>query len=137
MQIQVDYESGVPIYTQIIEQIKHLVATGRLKPGDQLPTIRQLAVDLRVNPNTVVHAYHELDSQGVISTQQGRGTFIAAHPDEGRLAEMRRDRLRAIMGGALLKALSLGYKAEEIRTAFEAQLKEWEAEKHSNNQGGD
>jgi GntR family transcriptional regulator len=137
MQIRVDYESGVPLYAQIIERIKHLVAAGRLKPGDQLPTIRQLAVDLRVNPNTVVHAYHELGNQGVISTQQGRGTFIAAHPDEGRLAEMRRDRLRAIMGGALLEALSLGYKAEEIRTAFETQLEEWEEEKHISNSGGD
>lgn len=136
MEIQVDYESGVPIYAQIMEQIKHMVATGRLKPGDQLPTIRQLAVDLRVNPNTVVHAYHELDSQGVISSQQGRGTFIAAHPDEGRLAEMRRDRLRAIMAGALLEALSLGYKGEEIRTAFENQLEEWEEEKHITNSGG-
>lgn len=136
MEIQVDHESGVPIYTQIIEQIKHLVATRRLKPGDQLPTIRQLAVDLRVNPNTVVHAYHELDNQGVISTQQGRGTFIAAHPDEGRLAEMRRERLRAIVAGALLEALSLGYKAEDIRTAFESQLKEWEEKKHINNEGG-
>lgn len=137
MEIQVDHESGVPLYAQIIEKIKHLVATGRLKPGDQLPTIRQLAVDLRVNPNTVVHAYHELGSQGVISTQQGRGTFIAAHPDEGRLAAMRKERLRAIMAGALLEALSLGYKAEEMRTAFQAQLEEWEEEKHISNSGGD
>ena len=125
MEIQVDHASGVPIYAQIMEQIKHLVATGRLKPGDQLPTIRQLAVDLRVNPNTVVRAYHELDRQGVISTQQGRGTFIARRPDERRLVEMRKDRLRAIMGGALLEALSLGYEAEEIREAFEKQLEEW------------
>ena len=130
MEIQVDHESGMPIYAQIMEQIKHLVATGRLKPGDQLPTIRQLAVDLRVNPNTVVHAYHELDSQGVISTQQGRGTFIAARPDEGRLAEMRRDRLRAILRGALLQVLSLGYKEEEIKRAFEAQLEEWKENQH-------
>jgi GntR family transcriptional regulator len=128
MEIQVDHASGVPIYAQIIEQIKHLVAAGRLKPGDQLPTLRQLAVDLRVNPNTVVRAYHELDRQGVISTQQGRGTFIARRPDERRLVEMRKDRLRAIMGGALLEALSLGYEAEEIREAFEKQLEEWRRE---------
>ena len=126
MEIQVDYESSVPLYAQIIEQIKHTVATGRLKPGDQLPTIRQLAVDLRVNPNTVVHAYHELDSQGVISTQQGRGTFIAERRGEGRLAAMRRDRLRAIIDNALLEALSLGYEAGEIREALEKQLEEWE-----------
>ncbi len=128
MEIQVDHQSGVPIYTQIMEQVKHLVATGRLGPGDQLPTIRQLAVDLRVNPNTVVHAYRELDRQRVISTQQGRGTFIAQRPDERRLAEMRKDRLRAIMGHALLEALSLGYEAQEIREAFEKQLEEWRRE---------
>ena len=126
MEIQVDHESGAPIYVQIMEQIKHLVATGRLRPGDQLLTIRQLAVDLRVNPNTVVHAYHELDRQGVISTQQGRGTFIAARPDEGRLAEMRKERLRAIVREALLQALSLGYEKEEIRRVFEEQLQVWE-----------
>lgn len=137
MEIQVDHASGVPIYAQIMEQIKHLVATGRLKPGDQLPTIRQLAVDLRVNPNTVVRAYHELDRQGVISTQQGRGTFIARRPDERRLVEMRKDRLRAIMGGALLEALSLGYEAEEIREAFEKQLEEWAKKAlHTSNLGG-
>jgi GntR family transcriptional regulator len=128
MEIQVDHQSGVPIYAQIMEQVKHLVATGRLGPGDQLPTIRQLAVDLRVNPNTVVHAYRELDRQRVISTQQGRGTFIAQRPDERRLAEMRKDRLRAIMGHALLEALSLGYEAQEIREAFEKQLEEWRRE---------
>ncbi len=126
MEIQVDHESGVPIYLQIMEQIKHLVATGRLKPGDQLPTLRKLAVNLRVNPNTVAHAYHELDSQGVISTQQGRGTFIATHPDEGRLAEVRRERLRTIFREALLQALSLGYGREEIRKVFEGQFQDWE-----------
>lgn len=125
MDIQVDYDSGVPIYVQIMDRIKHLVATGTLKPGDQLPTIRQLSVDLRVDPNTVVHAYRELDHEGVISTQQGRGTFIAEHPDSGQLSQMRSERLNVIVGNALLEALSLGYSADDIRSTFETRLADW------------
>ena len=125
MDIQVDYDSGVPIYVQIMDRIKHLVATATLKPGDQLPTIRQLSVDLRVDPNTVVHAYRELDHEGVISTQQGRGTFIAEHPDSGQLSQMRSERLNVIVGNALLEALSLGYSADDIRSTFETRLAGW------------
>lgn len=125
MQIRIDYDSGVPIYVQIMDRVKHLVATGMLQPGDQLPTIRQLSVELRVDPNTVVHAYRELDREGVISTQQGRGTFISEHPDSEQLSQLRRERLNVIVGNALLEALSLGYSAEEIRSALEARLAEW------------
>ncbi len=125
MQIRIDYDSGVPIYVQIMDRVKHLVATGMLKPGDQLPTIRQLSVELRVDPNTVVHAYRELDREGVISTQQGRGTFISEHPDSEQLSQLRRERLNVIVGDALLEALSLGYSAEETENAFEARLAEW------------
>lgn len=125
MQIRIDYDSGVPIYVQIMDRVKHLVATGMLQPGDQLPTIRQLSVELRVDPNTVVHAYRELDREGVISTQQGRGTFISEHPDSEQLSQLRRERLNVIVGNALLEALSLGYSAEEIRSTLEARLAEW------------
>ncbi len=125
MLIRIDLHSGVAIYLQIMDRIKHLVATGALQPGDQLPTIRQLSVDLRVDPNTVAHAYRELDREGIISTQQGRGTFISEHPDRARLSQMRRDRLSVIVGDALLEALSLGYAEEEIRGTFEARLAQW------------
>ena len=125
MLIRVDYDSGVPIYAQVMDRIKHLVATGALKPGEQLPTIRQLSVDLRVDPNTVVHAYRELDHEGVISTQQGRGTFIAEHPDSEQLSQMRSERLNVIIGNALLEALSLGYSADDIRSTFETRLAGW------------
>jgi GntR family transcriptional regulator len=125
MPIRIDPDSGVPIYLQIMDRIKHLVATGTLKPGDQLPTIRQLSVDLRVDPNTIVHAYRELDREGIISTQQGRGTFISEHPDGEQLSQLRRERLNVIVGDALLEALSLGYPEDEIRSTFEARLAEW------------
>jgi GntR family transcriptional regulator len=125
MLIAIDHDSGVPIYVQIMDRIKHLVATGTLKPGDQLPTIRQLSVALRVDPNTVVHAYRELDREGIISTQQGRGTFISEHPDSEQLSEMRQERLNVIVGSAVLEALSLGYAEEDIRNAFEERLAQW------------
>jgi len=125
MDVGIDYDSGVSIYAQIMDRIKHLVATGTVKPGDQLPTIRQLSVDLRVDPNTVMHAYRELDREGVISTQQGRGTFIAQHPDSEQLSQLRKERLNVILGNALLEALSLGYSGDDIRSTFEARLAEW------------
>jgi GntR family transcriptional regulator len=121
-EIKVEYGSSVPIYLQIVDRIKYLVATGRLKPGEQLPTIRQLAADLRINYNTVARAYLMLDSEEVISTQQGRGTYIAEHPDEEKLAVMRREKLRTMLGGVVLEAKSLGYTDEEIRAAFEDRL---------------
>lgn len=125
MHIYLDPDSGVPIYLQIMDRIQHLVATGILKPGDQLPTIRQLSVDLHVDPNTVVHAYRELDREGIISTQQGRGTFISEHPDGEQLSQMRRERLNVIIGDALLEALSLGYSEQDIRTTVQTRLAEW------------
>jgi len=88
MEIRLDMESPEPIYLQIMDSIKHLVATGELKPGEQLPTVRQLATDLRINPNTVARAYLELDREGVISTQQGRGTFVSERPDQNHLAQL-------------------------------------------------
>jgi len=131
MDIRIDLESSVPIYMQIVEQIRHLIATGRLQPGEKLLTIRQLAVDLRVDPNTVAHAYNLLHNEGVISTQRGRGTFVAQHPDDARLARMRQEKLQAIMNSALLEALSLGYPADEIREAFEEELVRWRKTKSS------
>ena len=125
MNIQINTGSGFPIYTQIVDRIRHLVATGALKPGEQLPTIRQLAVDLRVDPNTVARAYTILDNEGVISSQQGRGTYIAEHPDQDRLAEFRADQLRQMLAHTIVETLSLGYAQEEVREAFFAEMEAW------------
>src|SRR5512139_3894455 len=93
MQIQLDFRSKVPIYIQIIDQIKHLIAAGVLRPEDQLPTVRQLAADLRVNFNTIARAYRSLDEQGLISTQHGRGTFILPPPSLENGERLRRQDL--------------------------------------------
>src|SRR5271169_3251752 len=84
-EFRLDLRSGVPVYRQIIDQIMGGIATGVLKPGDQLPTVRQVAVDLTINPNTVGRAYRELEIRGVLETQQGSGTYIgnqAVKPDD-------------------------------------------------------
>jgi GntR family transcriptional regulator len=130
-EIEIHPESGVPIYLQIVERIKHLVAIGALRPDEQLPTIRRLAVELRVDPNTVARAYHILDNEDVISTQQGRGTFIAHRPDDAALVQMRLEKLQAILDRALLEALSLGYEPARIEAAFSERLETWQRERRS------
>jgi GntR family transcriptional regulator len=125
MRLQIEAESKVPIYIQVEEQIRALIAAGQLRPGDQLPTIRELAADLRVNYNTIARVYLDLDRDGVISTQRGRGTFVAGVPDEEQVARMRQAKLRAIVRSALEEARLLGYSPGEIATVFETALAQW------------
>lgn len=126
MQIQLDFRSGIPIYVQIIDQIKHLIATGVLRPGDQLPTVRQMAADLRVNFNTVARAYRLLDEQGLISTQQGRGTYILAPPTEANGERLRRQDLAWLARSFLSEAARLEYSPEEVQTVIEHYLRLWQ-----------
>src|SRR6266704_5231663 len=89
-QLSLDPRSGVPVYRQIIDQVQGGIASGTLVAGDQLPTVRQLAVDLAINPNTVMRAYRELELGGLLETQQGTGTFIANKKLEKNSAERER-----------------------------------------------
>ena len=122
MQIQIDFRSGVPIYTQIMEQIQHKVADGELKQGDQLPTVRQLATDLRVNFNTVARAYRLLDDAGLISTQQGRGTYIWEPPSEETNRQLRQQGLAEMTQRFLQEAARRGFAPQEIQQALDEQL---------------
>lgn len=125
MQLRIDPDGGTPIYLQIVHSIKHQVATGQLNGGEQLPTVRELATNLRINPNTVARAYDQLNADEVISTQQGRGTFVRERPDQDYLARVREEQLHGIMSSALGKALSMGYTRKEVLEAFKAQLEQW------------
>jgi GntR family transcriptional regulator len=125
MDIRIDPDSAVPIYLQVVHSIKHQVATGRLKPSEQLPTVRELATNLRVNPNTVARAYDLLDNDNVITTQQGRGTYVRERPDNVHLTRVRQEHLKAIMDNAVGKALSMGYTSDEIEAMFNAELARW------------
>lgn len=125
MQIKLDFRSGLPIYVQIMDQIKNLVATGILQPDDQLPTVRQLASDLRVNFNTVARAYRLLDQAGIISTQHGRGTYILA-PSTPESSEMlRHEVLEGLTRNYLAQAAHLGYSTQEVTNEVERQVAEW------------
>ncbi|MEA3440404.1 MAG: GntR family transcriptional regulator [Chloroflexota bacterium] len=123
--IKIDFRSGEPIYTQIVNQIQQMVAEGDLKQGDQLPTVRQLATDLRVNFNTVARAYRILDEAGLISTQQGRGTYIWEQPSEAMVHKLRRRSLEDLTRHYLREVHRLGYKPEEVSEAFEGMIEIW------------
>jgi GntR family transcriptional regulator len=131
MEIRIDPDNTLPIYSQIIYSIKHQVATGQLKPGEQLPTVRKLATDLRINPNTAARAYETLDTEGVITTQRGRGTYVREHPDDAHLARLRKDQLKSMMDNVINNALSLGYTTEEIKETFEGELASWIRQRRS------
>jgi GntR family transcriptional regulator len=128
MKLHIEPGSKAPIYIQVEEQIRSLIAAGQLKPGDQLPTIRELAADLRVNYNTVARVYLDLDRDGIISTQRGRGTFVAGTPDARQMARVRRRKLQAIVHSALDEARKLGYAPGEIAGVFEEGLARWREE---------
>jgi GntR family transcriptional regulator len=120
--IHLDFRSGTPIYTQIVEQVKQQVLSGELRPGDQLPTVRALALELRVNFNTVARAYRLLDEAGIISTQQGRGTYILEVPPPERTDTLRQQALQALTRDYLNEALRLGCSPDEISHTLKEQL---------------
>jgi GntR family transcriptional regulator len=113
--------SGVPIYLQLIEQVKHAVETGALRPGEQLPGIRPLAEELVINPNTVAKAYRELEHEGIIELRQGAGAFVAANAGKFGQAEKLRG-ARTVVAGAVKQLRARGVTDEEIRRLYEAAL---------------
>jgi len=122
LEISIDPKSGVPLYRQIIESVKFAIARGALAPGERLPTVRQLAVDLQVNPNTVIRAYRELELGGVLDTQQGSGTFVAGERPEIDALERRR-MLDQILTELLARASGYGFTLDEVLEGLQ-QLKE-------------
>ena len=110
---RLDMASGVPVYRQIMDQVMGGMASGALAPGDQLPTVRQLAVDLAVNPNTVVRAYRELEFRGVLDTQHGTGTFITQRKVKKNDAERQRQPSQ-LVGDFVARAGAAGFTLEEL-----------------------
>ena len=111
--LRLDLQSGVPVYRQIIDQVRGGIASGVLAVGDQLPTVRQLAVDLAINPNTVAHAYRELELGGLLETHQGTGSFISAQKLRGGGAERQRQ-LAQIVGECMARAGAAGFTVEDL-----------------------
>ena len=125
LDFELDFHSGLPIYTQIANQIQGRVANGMLKPGDQLPTVRALALELRVNFNTVARAYRILDEERIISTQQGRGTYISEKPPPKMTERLRRESLEGLTQRFVGEAMRLGFTQQEIRQMVSDHLKSW------------
>ncbi len=118
IKFQLDLKSGVPFYRQIIDQVKSSIATGSLEPGDRLPTVRQLSVDLSINPNTVSRAYTELELTGLVETQMGSGTFVGRQKVEQDDVERRRI-LEQLCQEMLSRASTHGFTLEEILASLE------------------
>ncbi len=131
-----DPKSGVPFYKQIILQIEMAIADGRLETGDQLPTVRGLAVDLQINPNTVARAYSELEIRGIVDTQQGTGTFISDKKIE--LDDIERERVLAeLLRHFVSKASSYGFSLRELIKALkELEISDPKSEHTTSKAGG-
>jgi GntR family transcriptional regulator len=119
---RLDPNTGVPVYRQIIDQVRGGVASGALSAGDQLPTVRQLAVDLQINPNTVVRAYRELELGGLLETEQGTGTFISEKKVARADAERERQ-LSRIVADCVARAGAAGFTVTDLQE----ELRQWEA----------
>lgn len=118
MQIRIDKSARIPIHDQIKDQIIGLIHARQIQAGDQLPTIRALSIELAVNFNTVAHAYHELDAEGIIETRRGEGTFVASTPDEAEMQILRQKTLEKLVRGLLSEARRLGYTTAEVQQAL-------------------
>ncbi|HVA37821.1 MAG TPA: GntR family transcriptional regulator [Candidatus Dormibacteraeota bacterium] len=121
----IDPRSGVPIYLQIIEQVKRSVALGVLDVGEQLPTVKQLAKELTVNPNTVARAYRDLEHDGVIETSPGRGSFVRANGAPGAARRAVAEVAASAVEGAVREAKSLGLTRRELRELVDHALDRW------------
>ena len=113
LRFAIDLQSGMPVYRQLIDQVRSGVASGSLTAGDQLPTVRQLAVDLAINPNTVMRAYRELELGGLLETHQGTGTFIAKNKLERNSAGRERQ-LTQMAGEFAARAGTAGFTLEDL-----------------------
>jgi GntR family transcriptional regulator len=119
---RLNQNSGVPIYRQIQDQIRYAVAAGLLQSGEQLPTVRALAVELQVNPNTVIKAYTELERAGVLTTEQGSGTFVAPQSGVAFPEDERQAKLTALCEEFLGQAARFGFSAEDVIQAIQALI---------------
>ena len=129
--LQIDFRSGLPIYTQIVTQVQAQIVSGVIKPGDQLPTVRALAEELRVNFNTVARAYRILDEERIISTQQGRGTYITEIPPPEVSERLRKEMLETLAERYISEAMRLEFSKSEIKQMVSDQLKVWNEAKES------
>ena len=119
MLFRLSQSSGIPLYLQLVEQVKHAIETGALRQGEQLPTIRKVAEDLVMNPNTVARAYRELEYEGILAVRQGSGAYVSMSV-QGRTRVMRK--AQAVLQSAVERVAALGLSEDEIRRLVESEL---------------
>ncbi len=129
VEFKINQGSKLPLHLQIAEQVRRLIATGKLKPGDRLPPVRQLAEDLNINQNTVLKAYALLEQEKIIAAHRGGGTIVLANANDPNLVSDRKRRLLELVNNDILNALSLGYNPEDIESAFYTNLVRWRKER--------
>ncbi len=130
MNLEIDFRSGIPIYLQVVQRIKERIAGGSLSPGSQLPTVRSLALELRVNFNTIARAYRILDEVGIISTQQGRGTYVMEISPPEVSEKIRQKALAALTQRYLADADRLGALPEELSKLMKDKVTVWQQTGH-------
>jgi GntR family transcriptional regulator len=118
-----DTVNGAPIYRQIIQQIEYAILSGRIQPGDRLPTIRSLAVELKTNPNTIAKAYNELEIRGILATQVGSGTYISDKKPVIEDDSLKR-KIREVAGRFIQEMWDLGVEKKELPGLIESIIKE-------------
>ena len=128
----IQHRDPLPLYAQLEREIKSAVVLGRLRLGDRLPTVRQLAVELRMNANTVARVYAELERQGVLSTRRGVGTFVEAMPgaEDFRSSARRKKEVRALAERFLADAAAKGFTKDELYSEFQHILSQWQEKVH-------
>jgi GntR family transcriptional regulator len=125
VEFQCDPTSRVPIYRQLMDQVRHGIARGKMRPGERLPSVRAMSRELVVNPNTVARAYTELEREGVLNTRQGLGVFVAEPQAELTIAT-RRERFTAALDCFLTEAVHLGLSSDEVTSAVDKQIKNFQ-----------
>lgn len=131
LEINVNSRAQIPIYKQIIDQVKQLIANSQLKPGAQMPTVRQLSSFLHINSATVARAYQELGQEGILGASRRRGTIVLGDTDSPQRLPFRQNRLSGTVNNLILEALSLGYSPEELEAAFSLQLARWRIQRET------
>lgn len=125
MHLQLNFRSGVPVYLQIVQQVQAAVASGAGRPGDPLPSVRQLAEELRINRNTVAKAYAELEAAGVVETRAGRGCYVKGNGASPLRRSVRNERIAAEMDALIVQAHHLQLEDEDLVGLFRARLEEF------------
>jgi len=129
--ISLNTHSDVPLYKQIVEQIKQRVANSQLKPGDHIPTVRELATYLQINPATVARSYQELEQEGIVGASRRRGTIVLGDIDSPQRLPLRQNQLVSMVNDLVLRGLSLGYSPDELEAAFTLNLARWRIQRNS------